>query len=106
MQVTLDIKELLIALLLIVAVVLLIFLTVLIANAIKSVKKLNVILDDASTVTGIVHEKAEETKPVVDDLSKAVVSFASAAKGEENTIASLSSVAKSFSSLISIIKNK
>ena len=63
MQVTLDIKDLLIGLLIIAAVVLLIFLSVLVANAIKSVKKLNGILDDASTVTGIVHEKAEETKP-------------------------------------------
>ena len=104
MQITLDIKDVLIGLLIIAAVVLLIFLTVLVANAIKSVKKLNGILDDASVVTGIVQEKAQETKPVVDDLSSALVSFSRAAKGEESNIASLSSVAKSISSLIAIIK--
>ena len=103
-MITIDVKLVGIVLLILAAVVLLVFLTVMVANLTKTLKKLNGILDDASVVTGIVQEKAQGTKPVVDDLSSALVSFSRAAKGEESNIASLSSVAKSISSLIAIIK--
>ena len=104
-MVTVDVKLLALVLLIVATCVLVVLLSIVVYNLISTIKKLNGILDDASVVTGIVHEKAEETKPVVDDLSSAIVSFSRAAKGEETRIASLSSVAKSLSSLVSIIKN-
>ncbi len=103
-MITLDVKLTLISLLLVAATLLLIFMTIAVANLIKTLKKLNGILDDTSTVTGIVHEKALETKPIIDDLSSVAVNFSSALKGKESNIASLSSVAKSITSLISMIK--
>lgn len=104
-MISIDLNALLYIILIVAAIILLIFLTVAVAQLIKSLKKVNVILDDVSTVSGIVSEKAVETKPVVDDLSKAMLSFANAAKGNESTVASISSIAKSISSLVSIIKN-
>ena len=104
-MITVDVKAVLIALLLLAAVVLIVFLIVMISNLTTTLKKVNKILDDTKTVTGIVNEKALETKPVVDDLSSAVVSFASGIKGNETSIASLSNLAKSLSSMVSIIKN-
>lgn len=104
-MVTVDLKVLLICVLLIAATVLLVFLTMAVSNLIKTLKKVNVILDDVQTVTGIVDEKAKETKPVVDDLSSALVNFASGMKGKETSISSLSNLAKSLSSMVSIIKN-
>ena len=104
-MITVDVKAVLIALLLLAAVVLIVFLIVMISNLTTTLKKVDKILDDTKTVTGIVNEKALETKPVVDDLSSAVVSFASGIKGNETSIASLSNLAKSLSSMVSIIKN-
>ena len=104
-MITVDVKLVGVVLLIMVAIVLLIFLIIAVSNLTQTLKKLIGILDDASVVTNIVQEKAKETKPVVDDLSSAIVSFSKAAKGEENRIQSLSSVAKSLSSMVSIIKN-
>jgi len=104
-MVTIDVKELLIGLLLLAAVVLIVFLIIAVSNLTKVLKKVSGILDDTSAVTTIVHEKAEETKPLVDDLSGAVMSFASAMKGNESSIASISSISKALSSMVSVIKN-
>ena len=104
-MITIDVKQVLIGLLLLAAVVLVIFLIVMVANLTKTLKKVNGILDDASSVTTIVHEKAEEVKPMVDELSGAVLSFASAMKGNESSIASISSISKALSSMVSVIKN-
>ena len=81
-MITIDVKQVLIGLLLLAAVILVIFLIVMVANLITTLKKVNGILDDTSAVTTIVHEKAEETKPLVDELSGAVMSFAGAMKGQ------------------------
>ncbi len=102
-----DVNALLIALLLLAATVLVVFLIIMISNLTTTLKKVNTILDDTKTVTGIVNEKAIETKPVVDDVSSALVGFASGLKGNETNIASLSNLAKSLSSMVNIIrKNK
>ena len=105
-MITLDLKALLIGLLLLACIVMVVFITIAVANLTTTLKKVNVILDDTQTVTGIVNEKAKETKPVVDDLSSALVGFASGLKGNETSIASLSNLAKSLSSMVSIIRNK
>ena len=104
-MITVDVKALLIALLLVAAIVLVIYLIIMVSNLTVTLKKVNTILDDTKTVTGIVNEKAIETKPVVDDLSSALVGFANGIKGNETSIASLSNLAKSLSSMVSIIRN-
>ena len=104
-MVTIDVKELLIWLLLLAGVVLIVFLIIAVSNLTRVLKQVSGILDDTSAVTTIVHEKAEETKPLVDDLSGAVMSFASAMKGNESSIASISSISKALSSMVSVIKN-
>ena len=101
-MVTIDLNNMLYIILIAVAIILLIFLIVAVARLIQTLKRVNGILEDVSVVSGIVSEKAIETKPVVDDLSKTI---ASAAAGNESRVASLSSIAKSISSLISLIKN-
>ncbi len=104
-MVTIDVKAVLIALLLLAAIVLVVFLSIMIVNLTTTLKKVNTILDDTKTVTSIVDEKAKETKPVIDDVSSALVGFASGLKGNETSIASLSNLAKSLSSMVSIIRN-
>ena len=100
MTVQVDVKAAMLVILFAALTVLVIYLIIAVSNLIPSLKKLNTILGDAETVTGIVKEKAVETKPAVDDLSKAVLGFANAAKGNETSIASVSSLAKAISSLV------
>ena len=97
-MVTIDLKSFLVGLLLIALTVLVVYLVIMVQNLTTTLKKVNVILDDTQVVTAIVNEKAKETKPVVDDLSSALVGFAT-------NIASLSNLAKSLSSMVSIIRN-
>ena len=104
-MVTIDLKSFLVGLLLIALTVLVVYLVIMVQNLTTTLKKVNVILDDTQVVTAIVNEKAKETKPVVDDLSSALVGFASGLKGNETNIASLSNLAKSLSSMVSIIRN-
>lgn len=104
-MVTIDLKGALLGLLFLALIVMVVFITIMIMNLTNTLKKVNTILDDAKTVTAIVDEKAKETKPVVDDLSSALVGFASGLKGNETSIASLSNLAKSLSSMVNIIKN-
>lgn len=103
-MVTIDVKLLLIWILLIALIVLVIYLAVVVKNLIPAVKKTNKILDDASVVTGIVSEKAQESEQTVDDLLAGLKSFSNAIKGDESVIASLSSIAKAGASLASIFK--
>jgi uncharacterized protein YoxC len=103
-MITINLTTLLHALLTIAGIVLLVFLIVAVANLIKVLKKLFVVLDDASTVTAIIDEKAKETKPVVDDITAALVELSSAFKGKEPVLQSLSSIAKAVSSLVSVLR--
>lgn len=104
MQVTVDIKELLLCLLIIAGIVAIIYLCITLANAVKTIKKADAILDDVKPLTEMIGENSQELKPAVSDLTSVVKSFSSAAKGNESTVASLSSISKSIASLFSIIK--
>ena len=57
-MVTIDLNNLLYIILIAVAIILLIFLIVAVARLIQTLKRLNGILEDVSTVSGIVSEKA------------------------------------------------
>lgn len=103
-MITIDVKELFLILLILAAIVLLLILCVMIINLTKTLKQLNVILSDTRIITAIASEKAQETKPVLDDLSGAILNFANAAKGNESRIASLSTIGKSIASLVSMLK--
>lgn len=105
MNITVDLNALLLALLILAGIVLLVFLTVAVANLIKTLKKANGMLDDVSVMTRVAAEKTTEIKPAIDDLSSAVAGFAAGVHGSESRISSLSSIAKAFTSLVSIIKN-
>ena len=60
-------------------------------------------MESELTPAMIVKPKIESQK--YSGLPNAIASFASAAAGNESRVASLSSIAKSISSLISLIKN-
>ena len=72
MQVTLDIKELLIGLVLIALFVLLIMLIVVLKNLIPSLKKLNLVLGDANRITTVAANKTEQLDGVLDEAVRAV----------------------------------
>lgn len=103
-MITVDVKELLIYLILIAAVVLLVYLIVLIKNLVSTVKETNKVLEDTAVVSGIVAEKAKAADGLADDVISALQSFTKAVKGEENVIAALSNIAKTLGMVASFFK--
>jgi len=101
---TLTLKDLFLLIIGIGAIVLLIYLIVLFKNLIVTVKKANKILDDANVVTSITASRATEVNGVVDDVVGALGSVATSVKGNQSTMAAVSTLINALGSLRKIIK--
>lgn len=66
-MITMDLNEILVAILLVVLIVLSIFLIVFVSNATKAVKKANTILDEGLTAIGTVKTKLGDIKKAVQN---------------------------------------
>lgn len=101
---TLTLKDLFLLIIGIGAIVLLVYLIVLFKNLIVTVKKANKILDDANVVTSITASRATEVNGVVDDVVGALGSVANSVKGNQSTMAAVSTLINALGSLRKIIK--
>ncbi len=101
---TLTLKDLFLLVIGIGAIVLLVYLIVLFKNLIVTVKKANKILDDANVVTSITASRATEVNGVVDDVVGALGSVANSVKGNQSTMAAVSTLINALGSLRKIIK--
>ena len=99
-------KTLIVCALLIACVVLVIYLIMVASNLITTLKKVNKILDDTQTVTGMVNNTAKDVQPVVSDLTDAMAGVSRSLKGNDTELNAISNLAKSVSSMVSIIKHK
>ncbi|MDR1272298.1 MAG: hypothetical protein LBK04_04840 [Clostridiales Family XIII bacterium] len=100
-MVTLDLKLLLLSLLIIAGVVLIVFITVAVANMIKTLKGVNGILADVQVMTDIAAERSKQVNEVVDDVVETIKETNVKIRGNKNIIKAASSVG----SLIMAIKN-
>jgi hypothetical protein len=100
-MVTLDLKLLLLSLLVIAGVVLIVFITVAVANMIKTLKGVNEILEDVQVMTDIAAERSKQVNEVVDDVVETIKETNVKVRGNKNIIKAASSVG----SLIIAIKN-
>ncbi|MBQ6622110.1 MAG: hypothetical protein IJH75_04680 [Mogibacterium sp.] len=92
MQMTIDLKELLLILLIIAAVVLVIYLIVMVAKLIPALKNLNLVLDDVKRITTVAANKAESLDGVIDETSDMVLGVVDAVRGNTNMIDKFSSI--------------
>jgi ABC-type transporter Mla subunit MlaD len=105
-EITLTLKDILWFFIGLGAIVLLIYLIVLFKNLLQTVKKTNLILDDANVVTKITASRATEVNEAVSDLSGALGSVANSFKGNQSTMAAFSNLVNALASLKGLLKNK
>lgn len=86
MQVTVNLQDLLILVLLVVAIVLLIYLVVVAAKLIGTIKKVNEVLDDTKRISTVAADKTEAVSGVIDEASMAVMNLADTVRGNSSFI--------------------
>ena len=67
MQVTVDLKQIMIILVLLALFVLLVFLIILIKNLLPTIKKLSLVMDDAKRITIVAADKTEQISGAIDN---------------------------------------
>ena len=100
---TFTLRDALLLLIGIAALVLLIYLIVLFKNLVPAVKTLNEILDDSKRITGIAAESAEEAKEVAGDVTKIVSTISENLKGNQSIVAALTSIVNALTSLKNLL---
>lgn len=103
-MITIDVKSALIYLLFIALIILVVYLTLLTKNLIKTIKETNKILADTSVISGIAADKATQVDAIVDDVQSAVSDLSQAVKGQQNFVGALSNIVKALGSLVAIFK--
>lgn len=106
MDATISVKDALLFLIMGGAVVLIIYLIVLIKNVVVTVKHTNQIMADAEVITTIARERTEEINGALDNVVESVSGVATALKGKESVIRSLSSIASAITSVVNMLKKK
>ncbi len=106
MTITITLKGVLLTVLGIAGIVLLIYLIVLAANLIKTLKKTNEILDDAKVISGTAADKVQKLDVMVDSLSESAGTVADALKGNQSIIAAATHVINAATGFVNILKKK
>ena len=106
MQITIDLKALLICLVLIAVFVLLIFLIVLLKNAITTIKNVNKITADAAVITNIAQERTTDLNSIIVNLKDAIGDVSAAIKGKQGLIGALTNLGKAAASVVAYMKSK
>ena len=105
-MVTIDIKATLVYLLFAALIVLVIYLIIIAKNLVKTIKETNKILRDASVISGIAADKAEQLDVMVGDVQSAVADISKAVKGQQNLVGAVSNIVKAFGSLAAIFRKE
>lgn len=101
---TIELKDLLLAAVLIALVVLIIYLVVLVANAIQTLKKLNAVLDDGKVVSNIAADRANQVNGVVTDVVDSVAGFATSFNQNDSVISSIKGLTKAVQNITRTVK--
>ncbi len=105
MVVSFDLKQLALTLLFITLIVLVIVMIVLCIKAVKTLGKVNEVLDDSKRVSKIVAERSEQLDYVVGEASDAVLSIADTVRGNSNLIDKVSNIGMGFASMKDVLSN-
>ncbi|MBR0374229.1 MAG: hypothetical protein IJH91_06865 [Mogibacterium sp.] len=98
MQVTFDIKQLLIILLLIAAIAVLITLVIVLKNLVPTLKKLDSVMDDAKRITTVAANKTEQIDGAIDNAGSKVLNIADNIKGGGNLLSSATKISAGLAS--------
>ena len=99
MSVTLDLKTLLIALVLIALIILIIYAIVMVKKLLVTLNHTNKILEDFEVVSGIASERSQDLNGIISNVSGTVADLSDAVKGNQSTVSAIASIAKSAASI-------
>ena len=80
-MVTLDVKQILIALLLIALIVMVVYIIVILKNLVPTIKKLSLVVDDAKRITVVAANKTEQIDGALDNAGSKVLGLTGSLKG-------------------------
>lgn len=103
MQVTVDLKEILLIVLIAALIVLVVFAIVMIANLIKSLKKVNLVLDDSKVITEVVAKKSGQIDSLLDEAGDAALEVVGIVKGNMSTIEKVKGAYQSVASVKGLV---
>jgi hypothetical protein len=103
---TMSIKEIGIALLVIAVLILMFYVICVFKNLVVTIKKTNEILEDVATITDIVEKQTVDLGDTVGDIAGAAGAIAKTIKGEETLVKQLSSIAMAITAVVSMIKGE
>ena len=106
MEITINVKDHLIGLVLIALIVLIIFLIVLVKHTIDTIKNAKKITSDASIITDIAAQKTVDLNEMLGDVKKAIADLSTAIQGKQGLIGAVMNLGKATASVIAYMKNK
>ncbi len=104
MTVTLTLQGVLISLLIIAGIAALVFLCVVFANLITTLKKVNTVLDDAKEITEFATTQTDKASKVLGGMEDSVSAVVSNLKANKSTIKNVSSIVGATTSIIGVAK--
>lgn len=105
MTVTLTWQTILLPILAVAGIVAVIYLCIVLANLVTTLKKLNSVLDDAKELTEFVTEQKDKANNVIDGVGASVANIVSNLKANKNTIKSVSSIVGATTSIIGVARS-
>jgi len=103
MQVTFDLKELMLGLVLLALFVLLIAMIVLVINLIPSIKQLKYVLSDVNKISTVAADKTEKLGGVIDNAGNTVMNLTDNLKGNSTLIGKATNIGAGLASAKSLV---
>ena len=104
MTVTLTLQGVLIALLTIAGIAALVFLCIVLANLVTTLKKVNTVLDDTKEITTFATTQTDKASKVLGGMEDSVSAVVSSLKANKSTIRNVSSLVGATTSIIGVAK--
>ena len=106
MEITLDLKALGWALIVIGVLVLIVFCIVFMKNLIVTIKHTNRILEDTEKISAIAAERTEEVDGVIGNVTESIGGLEDVIKGNQSVIEALTSIINALGSLKNLVNRK
>ncbi|MDD4200852.1 MAG: hypothetical protein PHS19_05625 [Eubacteriales bacterium] len=99
MNVTIDIKTLLIAFVLIALIIMIVYTIMMIRKLLITLEHTNSILEDVEVVSSIASERSKDVDSIISNVSCSVSDLSDALKGNQGTVSAIASIVKSAASI-------
>lgn len=106
MVITMDLRTLGWALVVIGILVLIVFCIIFMKNLIETIKHTNQILEDTEKISAIAAERTEQVNGAIGDVSESLSELAEVIKGNQSIVSALTSIVNALASLKNLVTRK